>query len=77
MKIKKNHQAFILLKNCFALSLQYAHPAYPAYYHMEDLERLDETLVAALAAITNIRFGENILAQVTLPVCLRELSQDD
>ena len=40
---------------------------------MEDLERLDKALVAALVAITNIRIGETSLAQMALPVCLEGL----
>ena len=37
---------------------------------MEDLKKFDDALVAALAAVTNKRFGEISLAHVTLPVCL-------
>ena len=71
MKIIEKHQAFILLKNCFALpKLQYIFRISPAYSHMEDLERFDDALVAVLAAVTNIRFGEKSLAPVALPVCL-------
>ena len=63
-----------LLKNCFALpKLQYILRASPVYSHMEDLESFFDALVAALAAVTKIRFGENSLAQVTLPVSLEGL----
>ena len=60
-----------MLKNCFALSkLQYMLCASLAYSHMEDLGTFDDALVAALAAVTNTRFGENFLVQVELPVRL-------
>ena len=74
LKIIENHQAFILLKNSFALlKQQYILRASPAYSHMENLERFDDALVAALTAVTNIRFGENSLTQVALPVSLEGL----
>ena len=44
--------------------------ASPAYCHMEELERFDDALVVAQAAVTNIKFGKNSFAQVVLPVCL-------
>ena len=58
LKIIDNHQAFILLKNCFALSkLQYMLRASSAYSHMEDLEKFDDALIAAQDAVTSIKFG--------------------
>ena len=37
---------------------------------MEDSERFDDALIAALVAVTNIRFGESSLALRALSVCL-------
>ena len=59
----ENHKAFILLKNSFALpKLKYILRASPAHSHMEDSKRLDDVLAAALAAVTNLRIGENPFA---------------
>ena len=64
LKVIENYQALILL-NCVAFpKLQYILRASPAYSHMENLEKLDDALVAALPAVFNISFGENSLAQV-------------
>ena len=63
------HQAFVLLKNCFALpKLQYILRASPAYRNEEDLEMFDGVLVAALSSITNVHFEGSSLEQAVLPV---------
>ena len=75
LKIIKNHQAFILLKKCFVLpKLQYILRASLACSHIKDLEKFDDTLVAAVAVVTNIKFWENSLALVALLIRLRGLA---
>ena len=65
LKIIENHRALILLTNWLAhQKLQHALCASPAYSHMKPLERF-RLLVAALMAVTNMRFGDNFLIQVT------------
>lgn len=71
LKLIENHQAFVLLKNCFALpKLQYLLRASPAYKRRGELSRFDDTLVAALSAVTNVRFEGDSLVQASLPVRL-------
>ena len=70
IKIIEDHQSLTLLKNCFDLpKLQYfLHIViFPVYWYLEDLKRFDNALGAALVVVTNVRFGENSLAQVELP----------
>ena len=68
---KQKHKAFIWLKNGFALSkLQYILRASPAHSYMADVERFDDSLVAALAVVTNMKFGQNSLNQVALSIRL-------
>ena len=67
----ERHQAFSLLKNCLAIpKLQYVLRASPAYKQSAELKRFDETLVATLSKVTNVRFGDSSLAQAVLPVSL-------
>jgi hypothetical protein len=71
LKLIDSHQAFTLLKNCFALpKLQYVLRASPAYTRVGDLERFDEVLVSALSTITNVSFERESLEQAVLPVRL-------
>ena len=67
----ESHQAFVLLKSCFAIpKLQYILRASPAYKQSDDLSRFDDSLVGALAAVTNVRLEGHSLAQAVLPVSL-------
>lgn len=71
LQLIENHQAFALLKNCFALpKLQYILRASPAYNHEGELDGFDETLVSALSAVTNVRFDGDSRVQSALPVRL-------
>ena len=71
LQLIENHQAFVLLKNCFSLpKLQYILRASPAYQHRDVLAKFDETLVAALSTVTNVHFEEDCLVQAVLPVRL-------
>ena len=63
----KSHQTFILQRIALLFLSCNIHCVSSAHSHMEDLERFDDALVAALVTVTNIRFGENSLAQVALP----------
>ena len=53
--------------------MKHAIRASHAYGHIEDFERFNDFLVAALAAVTNARFGKNSLTQVALSVGLEGL----
>ena len=67
----ENHQAFVLLKNCLSLpKLQYILRASPAYLREEHLRMFDESLVAALQTVTNVRLEGDSLGQSVLPVAL-------
>jgi len=71
LELIESHQAFALLKSCFAIpKLQYILRASPAYRQVEDLARFDETLVAALTTVTNVCFDGSSLEQAVLPVGL-------
>ena len=66
-----NHQAFILLKNCFAIpKLQYLLRASPAYLDTVGLFNFDETVRKALTNITNVLFMNESWVQATFPVKL-------
>ena len=69
LKLIENHQAFALLKNCFALpKLQYILRASPAYRNNEDLSQFDRVIVSALSMVTNVKFEGDSLVQASLPV---------
>ena len=69
LKLVENHQAFALLKNCFALpKLQYILRASPAYKNGEILSQFDRVLVSALSMVTNVKFEGDSLVQASLPV---------
>ena len=69
LKLIENHQAFSLLKNCFAIpKLMYVMRASPAYKQEDELTKFDEILERALATVTNVRFDNNSLVQACLPV---------
>ena len=67
----ENHQAFVLLKNCFALpKLQYVLRSSPAYRQEAELGNFDKVLLAALSCVTNTRFEDDARKQAVLPVRL-------
>ena len=69
LRLLENHQAFALLKNCFALpKIQYILRASPVYRREEDLVSFDGSLVKALSAVTNVQFEGDSIIQATLPV---------
>ena len=71
LKLIENHQAFALLKNCFALpKIQYILRASPVYKQEEDLISFDRSLVNALSVVTNVLFESDSIIQATLPVRL-------
>jgi len=70
LELIESHQAFALLKNCFAIpKLQYILRASPAYKQEGELEGFDKTLVEALSTVTNVHLEGQPLAQAVLPVC--------
>ena len=71
LTLLENHQAFALLKNCFALpKIQYILRASPMYKQEQDLMSFDGSLVNALSAVTNVQFEGDSIIQATLPVRL-------
>ena len=69
LRLIENHQAFALLKSCFALPrLQYVLRASPAYQCGEGLAEFDRVLVSALSTVTNVKFTGDSLVQAVLPV---------
>ncbi|PXF39673.1 hypothetical protein BWQ96_10627 [Gracilariopsis chorda] len=69
LRVIENHQAFALLKNCFALpKLQYILRASPAYRNNEDLLLFDRVIASALSMVTNVKFEGDSLVQASLPV---------
>ena len=66
-----NHQAFVLLRNAFAIpKLQYILRASPAFTCVEQLRRFDDTLRDALESVTNVSMDNDSWAQASLPVGL-------
>ena len=75
LELIESHQSFVLIKNCFAIpKLQYVHRVIPAYIQVDNLSRLDRSLVAALAAVSNVSLGGQSLAQAALPVGLGDIA---
>ena len=71
LELVESHQAFVLLKNCFALpKVQYILRSSPVYKQVEELDKFDQTLISALSSITNVRFEGESLEQAVLPVRL-------
>ena len=67
----ENHQAFVLLKNCFSLpKLQYILRASPAYRLVDELKSFDGVLIEALSTISNVQYENESLDQAVLPVRL-------
>ena len=71
LELIDNHQAFVLLRNCFAIpKLQYLLRAAPAYKHETELSNFDEDLKEAVTMITNVEMDEDSWNQAALPVKL-------
>jgi len=71
LELIDNHQAFVLLRSCFAIPrLQYLLRAAPAYKHGIELGNFDEVLREAVTRITNVNMNEESWKQATLPVNL-------
>ena len=71
LEVVDNHQAFVLLRNAFAIpKLQYVLRASPAYAFSGGLRSFDFSLREALARITNVEMKNDSWVQATLPVGL-------
>ena len=71
LEVVDNHQAFVLLRNAFAIpKLQYVLRASPAYACSGGLRSFDFSLREALARITNVEMKNDSWVQATLPVGL-------
>ena len=63
------HQAFVLLKNAFAIPrLQYVLRALPAYLCGEELRILDRALFGSLGREANVSLEGDVCKQVGFPV---------
>ena len=64
-----SHQAFTLLKSCFAIpKLQYILRTAQAYKFPQHLREIDDTIKSSLSNITNVAFSEEAWCQARLPV---------
>ena len=71
LELVDNHQAFVLLRNAFAIpKLQYILRASPAFLCVEQLRLFDESLRDALARVTNVEMEDASWVQASLPVGL-------
>ena len=62
------HQAFVLLKNSFAIpKLTYLLRSAPAYHHVDLLQEFDKMLRDSMSNITNIEFSDEAWTQACLP----------
>ena len=62
------HQAFVLLKNSFAIpKLTYLLRSSPAYQEEDLLKEFDSIIKDSMSKITNIDFTEDSWTQATLP----------
>ena len=63
------HQAFVLLKNAFAIpKLQYVLRASPAYLCREELQIFDRALFGSLGRVTNVSLEGDVCKQAGFPV---------
>ena len=71
LEVCDNHQAFILLRNAFAIpKLQYILRASPAYSCLEELRAFDKSLRVSLSRVTNVSLDDSAWVQAGLPVAL-------
>ena len=69
LKLLNPHQAFVLLKNAFAIpKLQYVLRASPAYLCREELSVFDRALFDSLGRVTNVSLEGDVCKQAGLPV---------
>ena len=69
LEVIDNHEALVLLKNCFAIpKLQYVLRTSQAYITTDYLRRFDDTLKKALSRITNVAMNDESWQQATLPL---------
>ena len=63
------HQAFVLLKNAFAIPKpQYVLRASPAYLYGEELSVFDRALFGSLGRVANVSLEGDVSKQAGLPV---------
>ena len=63
------HQAFVLLKNSFAIpKMTYLLRSSPAYQQLDLLEEFDTAIRDSMSTITNIDFTDEAWTQVSIPV---------
>ena len=70
LEVLNPHQAFVLLKNAFAIpKLQYVLRASPAYLCREELSVFDRALFDSLGSVANVSLEGDVCKQAGLPVC--------
>ena len=71
LELLERHQAFVLLKNVFAIpKLQYILRASPAYLCSDELHTFDGALLESLGRVTNVSFEGDAMKQAGFPVSL-------
>ena len=69
LEVLNPHQAFVLLKNAFAIpKLQYVLRSSPAYLCGEELSVFDRALFDSLGRVTNVSLEGDVCKQAGLPV---------
>ena len=69
LEVLNPHQAFVLLKNAFAIpNLQYVLRASPAYMCGEELSVFDNALFDSLGRVPNVSLEGDVCKQAGLPV---------
>ena len=69
LEVLNPHQAFVLLKNAFAIpKLQYVLRASPAYLCREELQIFDRALFGSLGRVTNVSLKGDVCKQAGFPV---------
>ena len=68
LEVLNPHQAFVLLKNAFAIpKLQYVLRASPAYLCGEELSAFDRALFDSLGRVDNVSLEGDVCKQAGLP----------
>lgn len=69
LELLDSHQAFVLLRNAFAIpKLQYILRASPAYLYSNELKIFDRALFESLGRVTNVSFEGDVGKQAGFPV---------
>ena len=69
LEVLNPHQAFVLLKNAFAIpKLQYVMRASPAYLCREELSVFDRDLFDYLLRVANVSLEEDVCKQAVFPM---------